>query len=184
MVDCKQTKRKPQTRALAFRLVFVDIRFLLVSLKHEKFHIPVKLYFKVFQKAVSILIISCKFNFSSSHAMYKTGCLLLTFNICILFPDWIQLPYLVCWHALEFSTWLDSSGCVELLQRFQLEINSLNRKKKDDQTNLDKEGAFQRWNVFCLLQLTFKCNGVFWFGLYRKYKEEPEGFHPRRPRGG
>ena len=43
-VNRKWTKRKPQTRALAFCLVFVDIRFLLVSLKHEKFHIPVKLY--------------------------------------------------------------------------------------------------------------------------------------------
>ena len=45
MVDRKRMKRKPQTRALAFRLVFVDIRFLLVSLKHEKFHYLVKLYF-------------------------------------------------------------------------------------------------------------------------------------------
>ena len=66
---------------------------------------------------------------------------LLTFNICII----IQLPYLVRRLALELSTQLDSSGCVELLQRLQLEINSLNsRKKKDDQTNLDKEGVFQR----------------------------------------
>ena len=45
MVDRKRTKRKPETRALAFRLAFVDIRFLLLSLKHEKFHFPVKLYF-------------------------------------------------------------------------------------------------------------------------------------------
>ena len=36
MVDRTRTKRKPQTRALAFRLVFVDIRFLLVSLKQKK----------------------------------------------------------------------------------------------------------------------------------------------------
>ena len=45
MLDRKRPKRKPQTRALlAFGLFFVDIRFLLVSLKHEKFHIPVKLF--------------------------------------------------------------------------------------------------------------------------------------------
>ena len=44
MVDRKWPKRKPQTEALAFCLVLVDIRFLLASLKHEKFHIPVKLF--------------------------------------------------------------------------------------------------------------------------------------------
>ena len=45
--------------------------------------------------------------------------------------DWTQLPYLVIRHALEFSTRLDLSGCVELLQRLQLEINSLNSKKRN-----------------------------------------------------
>ena len=30
---------------ISISLVFVDLRFLLVSLKHEKFHFPVKLYF-------------------------------------------------------------------------------------------------------------------------------------------
>ena len=51
MVDRKRTKRKPQTRALTFRLVFVDIRFLLVLLKHKKFHIPVKTMLLGFPKS-------------------------------------------------------------------------------------------------------------------------------------
>ena len=40
-----RAKCKPQTQALSFCLFFVDIGFLLVLLKHEKFpefHIPVK----------------------------------------------------------------------------------------------------------------------------------------------
>ena len=39
------------------------------------------------------------------------------------------------------------------------------QKKKDDETNLNKEAVFQRWNVFCSLQLTIECNGVVlvWF---------------------
>ena len=58
---------------------------------------------------------------------------LLTFNICNLFPLAIefQLPYLVRRHALEFFTRLDLSGCIELLQRLQLEINSLDGKKRN-----------------------------------------------------
>ena len=34
---------RKRPRALSFFLFFADIGFLLVSLKHEKFHIPVKL---------------------------------------------------------------------------------------------------------------------------------------------
>ena len=51
MVDRKRPKCKPQTPALAFCLVFVDIKFLPVSLKYEKFHVPVKLFLG-FQKPV------------------------------------------------------------------------------------------------------------------------------------
>ena len=72
----------------------------------------------------------------------------------------------MCWIASETSTWNKQ------FKRW---------KKKDDQTNLNKEGVFHRWNVFSL-RLTIKvikCNSVFWFGLYRKYKEETEGFQKR-----
>ena len=43
MLDRKRAKRKPQTQALSFCLFLVDIGFLFVLLKHEKFpefHIP------------------------------------------------------------------------------------------------------------------------------------------------
>ena len=83
---------------------------------------------------VSILIISCKFNFSSSHAMYlKLYQKLPGFDFQHLYfipaCDWNQLPSLVCRHALEFFIRLDLSVCVELLQRLQLEINSLNTER-------------------------------------------------------
>ena len=82
--------------------------------------------------------------------------------------DWIQLPYLVCRRTLELSTWLDSLGCrLCRIASKTLTWNKLfkRQKKKDDQTNLNKEGVFQRWNVFCSLRLTVKCNGVVlvWF---------------------
>ena len=110
-------------------LVLVDIRFLLVSLKHEKFHIPVK-QFLGFPKNVSIFTTSCKFNFCpvmQCISSFNKNSPILTFSICILFPLAIEfnLPYLVRRHALEFFTGLNSSGCVELLQRLQLEITNL-----------------------------------------------------------
>ena len=102
---------------------------------------------------------------------------LLTFNICII----IQLPCLVRRLALELSTQLDSSGCIELLRRLQLEINSLNGKKRKmiKPTWIRKAYFSIEMFSFCSLWLTIKCNGVFWFGLYRKYKEETEGFQKR-----
>ena len=85
---------------------------------------------------------------------------LLTFNICII----IQLPYLVRRLALELSTQLDSSGCVELLQRLQLEINSLNGKKRKMIKPIWIRKAYFSTEMFpfCSLWLTIKCNGVFW----------------------
>ena len=82
--------------------------------------------------------------------------------------DWIQLPYLVCRHALEFSTWLDSLGCrLCRIASKTLTWNKLfkRQKKKGDQTNLNKEDVFRCWNVFCSLRRTVKCNGVVlvWF---------------------
>ena len=77
--------------------------------------------------------------------------------------NWIQLPYLVRRHTLEFPPavrlirmcWIASKTSTwnKLFKR---------QKKKDDQTNLNQEGVFQRWNVsfFCLLRL-FKCNVLF-----------------------
>ena len=52
----------------------------------------------------------------------------------------------MCWIASKTSTWN---------KQFK------QQKKKDDQTNLNNEGVFQRWNVFCSLWLTIKWNGVF-----------------------
>ena len=47
---------------------------------------------------------------------------------------------------------------------------------KDDETNLNKEGVFQRWNVFVRYDLQSNVTVLFWFGFYRKYGEEIEGF--------
>ena len=92
---------------------------------------------------------------------------LLIFNICIyscsrlnsinvfsrstcfgiFHPAWLIK---MCWIASKTSTWN------KLLQR---------QKRKDDQTNLNKQGIFQCMKFFLgLLQLTFKCNVLFgWF---------------------
>ena len=107
--------------------------------------------------------------------------LLLTFNICIYsrlrsnsitvfststrFGTFHQAWLIrMCWIASKTSTWN---------KQFK------QQKKKDDKKNGNKKGVFRRWNVFCSQQLTIKCNGVFWFGLYRKYQEETEGFQKR-----
>ena len=45
------------------------------------------------------------------------------------------------WNFLEFSARRDSLRCVDWLQRLKLKINCLNgreKRKKDDQTNLNK----------------------------------------------
>ena len=80
--------------------------------------------------------------------------------------NWIQLPYLVCRQTLEFfpsSTRQDVLNCFKDFN--QLEINSLNGKKqKDDQTNLDKEGVFQCWNV-CFVCYDLHSNVTVFFGL-------------------
>ena len=45
MLDHKRPKRKPQSdTGISIVLFFADIGFLLVSLKHEKFHIPVNYF--------------------------------------------------------------------------------------------------------------------------------------------
>ena len=100
---------------------------------------------------------------------------LLTFNICIhsrlcLRSNSITVFSTSTHTRLGIFHPVDFSRCVELLQRLQLEINSLNRKKKKDaQTNLNKEGIFQHLNVFlfCSLRLTFKYNVLF--GLVINY---------------
>ena len=125
MTDRKRPKRKPQSRALAF-LFFADIGFLLVSIKHEKFHILVKLLLG-FQKAVSILIISCELNFSpvmQCISSFNKHSLLLTFNIYIY--SRLRLNSITVFSSTSTRT---HSGCVELPQRLQLEINCLNGKK-------------------------------------------------------
>ena len=90
----------------------------------------------------------------------------------------IQLPYLVHRLTLELYTRVDSSGCVELLQILQLEISSLNSKKRKMIKPIWKRKAYFSVEMFsfCSLRLTIKCNRVLRFGLYRKYKEETEGF--------
>ena len=60
----KTAETQSSDTGISILLFFVDIGFLLVSLKHKKFLIPIKL-----KRLISILIISCKLNFSSSHAM-------------------------------------------------------------------------------------------------------------------
>ena len=104
---------------------------------------------------VSILIISCKFNFSSSHAMYLK--LLITRIACfwlstVVFYSRLRLNSItvfststrfgtfhparlirMCWIASKISTW----------------NKQFKQQKKDDQTNLNiKEGVFKCWNAF------------------------------------
>ena len=82
--------------------------------------------------------------------------------------DWIQLPYLVCQHALEFSTRLDSLGCrfFELLEK-TLTWNKLfkRQKKKMIKPIWITKAYFSVEMFFCSLRLTVKCNGVVlvWF---------------------
>ena len=108
---------------------------------------------------------------------------LLTFNICnysrlllnsvTLFSTSTRFgifhrAWLVrrCWIASKTSTWN---------KQFKRQKRNL-----DDQTNLNKEGVFQRWNVFFVrYYLQSNLTGFFWLGLCRKYKEETEGFQRR-----
>ena len=104
------------------------------------------------------------------NSSFNKNSLLLTFNIILYFIlacDWIQLPHLLRRYALEFSSQLDSSGCVELLERLQLEIQFKRQKKKLKMITpiWIRKAYFSIEMFFCSLPLTIKCNGVFlvWF---------------------
>ena len=94
---------------------------------------------------------------------------LLTFNICIY--SRLRLNSITVFSSTStrfgISTQRDSSGCVELPQRLQLEINCLKGKKqrRSNEFELGRTGVFLRWKDFCCcccsLRLTFKCNILF-----------------------
>ena len=131
---------------------------------------------------VSILIISCKFNFNQScnvcQALTKIARFWLLTFVFLPACDRIQLPYLARRLALEISTRLDSSGCVELLQRLQLLINSLNDQKRKIIKPIWMRKAYSvlKCYFFVCYDLQSNVTVFFWFSLYRKYKEETEGF--------
>ena len=92
---------------------------------------------------------------------------LLTFNICILYSHLRSNSITVfststrfgtfhparlvrmCWIASKTSTWN---------KQFE------HQKKKDDQTNLNKEGVFQRWNV-SFVRYDLQSNVTVFFGF-------------------
>ena len=110
---------------------------------------------------------------------------LLTFNICILYSRLRSNSITVFSTSTRFGTfhpawlvrmcWIANSTTSTWNKQFK------RQKKKDDQTNLNKEGVFQHWNVsFVQYDLQSNVyNGVFFFFLYWKYREETEGFQKR-----
>ena len=112
---------------------------------------------------VSILIISCKFNFSSSHAMYLK--LLITRIACF----WLSTVVFYSRLRLNSITVFSTSTCFGTFHPARLirmwiasKTSTWNKQfkqqKKDDQTNLNKEVVFQCWNVFFFVRYDLKSN--------------------------
>ena len=86
---------------------------------------------------------------------------LLTFNICIYSRMRLNsiTPFSSASTRFGISTRRDLSGCVELPQRLQLEINCLNSKKTKTKVYFCVEKILLL--CCCSLRLTFKCNVLF-----------------------
>ena len=115
---------------------------------------------------------SWKFNFLSSHAMYlklNKNSPLLSCKICICSHLRLNSITLIFSTSTRFGIFHPARLIMQMcrIASKTLTWNKLfkRQKKKDDETNLNKEGVFQRWNGFCSLRLTIKCNGVVlvWF---------------------
>ena len=110
---------------------------------------------------------------------------LLTFNICIYSRLWLNIITVFSSMSTRFgiSTRRDSSGCVELPKRLQLEINCLNRKKtKTIKPVWIRKVYFSIEKFFVVVVVCYylRLNVTFclvWF--VQKIQEETKGFQKR-----